>query len=144
MARRPKRIHSPDLATALRLALDQGAFAPPEACRVIRALEGWSQENLAERLGVNVKVIKSIESGNGNPRYDSLARIAAAANLRVAFVSESQSVELMDPRERAVEERQRRQADAQALASGLVSERELHERNALRIDELSFKLPSLE
>jgi len=92
---------------------------------------------------MSVKVIKAIESGNGNPSYDSLAKIAAVADLHVAFVSLARSVELMDRRARAEEERLGRQADAQALASGRVSERELHERNALRVDELSFELRSL-
>lgn len=143
MARRPKKVRDPDLAAALRFALERGSFAPAEACRVIRALEGCSQQELAEQLGMSVKVIKAIESGNGNPSYDSLAKIAAVADLHVAFVSLARSVELMDRRARAEEERLGRQADAQALASGRVSERELHERNALRVDELSFELRSL-
>jgi transcriptional regulator with XRE-family HTH domain len=131
------------LAMALRSALERGSLAPAEASRVIRALSGRSQQELAEQLGMSVKVIRSIESGKGNPSYDSLSKIASAADLRVAFVSHSRSVELMDPRVRAEEERLRRQADAKALASGRVSERELHERNALRVDELSFELRSL-
>jgi hypothetical protein len=49
----------------------------------------------------------------------------------------------MDPRARADEERLRRQADAEAIASGRVSAREMHKRNALRVDELSFELRGL-
>jgi len=143
MARRPNRIRDSDLAAALRSGLERGSFALPEASRVIRALEGRSQQEFAEQLGMSVKVIKSIESGIGNPSYDALARIAAAADLRVAFVSQSGSVELMDPRARADEERRRRLADAEAVASGRVSAREMHKRNALQVDELSFELRSL-
>lgn len=143
MAKRPKLVRDPGLAMALRSALERGSLAPAEASRVIRALNGRSQQELAEQLGMSVKVIRSIESGKGNPSYDSLAKIAAAADLRIAFVSHSRSVELMDPRVRAEEERLGRQADAKALASGRVSERELHKRNALRVDELCFELRSL-
>lgn len=143
MARKPKIVRDPDLAAALRSGLERGSFAPPEASRVIRALDGRSQQEFAEQLGMSVKVIKAIESGNGNPSYDALARIAEAAGLRVAFVRQSRAVELMDPRARADEERLRRQADAQAIAAGRVSAREMNQRNALRIDELSFELRSL-
>ena len=100
MARKPKSVRDPDLAAALRSGLERGSFAPAQASRVIRALDGRSQQEFAEQLGMSVKVIKAIESGNGNPSYAALARIAEAAGLRVAFVSESRSVELMDPRAR--------------------------------------------
>lgn len=143
MAKRPAKIRDPDLAGALRAALERGAFAPAEASRVIRALEGYSQEAFAARLGVNVKVIKALESGSGNPRYDSLQKIAEAFGLRVAFVQPAAAVELLDPDARADDERRRRLADVEALASGKVSVRALHERNALEVDDVSFELPSL-
>lgn len=143
MARRPQRVRDPDLAAALRSALERGSFAPAEASRIIRALDGRSQQEFAERLGMSVKVIRAIESGNGNPSYDSLSKIAAAADLRVVFASHSRSVEVMDPSARAEEEHLRRQAEAKALASGQVSAGELHKRNALRVDELSFELRNL-
>lgn len=143
MARKPKIVRDPDLAAALRFGLERGSFAPSQASRIIRALDGRSQQEFAGQLGVSVKVIKAIESGKGNPSYDVLARIAAAAGLRVAFVGKSRSVELMDPRVRADEERLRRQADAEAIASGRVSAREMHKRNALQVDELSFELRDL-
>ena len=141
MAKRAKRIRNPELAGVLRSALGRGELKLAQAIRVMRALEGSSQQQLAERAGIDVKVIKAIEAGRGNPNFASLDKIAAVANLRVAFVDHS-SIELMEPRARADEERQSRYEDAKALASGQVSERKLHERNALRVDELSFDLPS--
>ena len=143
MARKPRSVRDPELAAALRSGLERGFFAPQQASRVIRALDGRSPQEFAEQLGMSVKVIKAIESGIGNPSYNALARIAAAAGLRVAFVSQSRSVELMDPRARADEERLRRQTDAEAIASGRVSAREMHQRNALQVDELSFELRAL-
>jgi transcriptional regulator with XRE-family HTH domain len=142
VAKKAARVRDVDLADSLRAALRQGAFAPAEASRVIRALDGLSQEAFAARLGINAKVIKALESGSGNPRFDSLAKIADAVGLRVAFV-EAPAVELLDPDARAAEERQRRLADSEALQAGKLSARDLHERNALKVDEDDFELPSL-
>lgn len=142
MAKKPSKIRDPDLVDALRMALARGAFAPSEASRVIRAIEGYSQEALAAHLGLNVKVIKALESGNGNPRYDSLQKIAEAFGLRVAFVQPA-AVELLDSEARAKEEQRRRLADVEELASGKVSARDLHKRNALDVDGVTFELPSL-
>ena len=143
MARRAPRVRDADLADALRAALANGAFALADASRVIRALEGLSQEAFAVRLGINAKVIQALESGSGNPRYDSLAKIADAAGLRVAFVKASGVVELLDPDARAADKRRRRLADSEALLAGKVSARDLHERNALKVDEIAFELPRL-
>ena len=143
MPRVAQRIRDPEIAKALQSALERGSFAPSKACRVVRALQGHSQDDFASRLGVNVKVIKALESGKGNPRFDSLEKIAAGMGLCVAFVKPSVTVDLFDPAERAREERRRRIADAQALAIGQASERELHQRNALRVDNVDFDLPEL-
>ena len=144
MARRSRRVRDPDLADALRAALANGAFAPADASRVIRALEGLSQDAFAARLAINVRVIQALESGRGNPRYDSLAKIADAAGLHVSFVKASGVVKLLDPDARAADKRQRRLADSEALQAGKVSARALHERNAFKVDEVAFELPSLE
>jgi transcriptional regulator with XRE-family HTH domain len=132
-----------DIAEALRLALEKGFLAPAEACKVLRSLEGCSQKDFAARLGINVKVIRALESGSGSPRYDSLGKIAEPFGLRVAFVKPSVDVEIMDPDERAAEKHRRREADADALASGRMSPRELLQRNELRVGDVSFELPEL-
>ena len=143
MARRARRVRDANLADALRTALANGAFAPADASRAIRALEGLSRDAFAARIGISAKVIKVLESGGGNPRYDSLAKIADAAGLRVAFVKASGVVKLLDPDARAAEKRRRRLADSEALQAGKVSARALHERNALAVDEIAFELPRL-
>ena len=143
MARVAHKVRDPELVQALHRALEQGSFAPSKACRVVRALQGHSQADFAAHLGVSVKVIKALESGRGNPRFDSLEKIAGAMGLCVAFVKPSVSVDFLDPAERAREERRRRIADAHELASGQVSESELHRRNALRVDDVHFELPEL-
>lgn len=53
-------------------------------------------------------------------------------------------VELLDPDARAADKRRRRLADSEALQAGKVSARALHERNALKVDEIAFELPRLE
>lgn len=141
MANRPKYVADRELADALHSALNNGELQLGAAVRVIRALRGESQVDLASRAGVHVKVIKALESGRGNPGLSSLNKIAAAANLRVGLVNASY-IDLMDPDERAREERSIREEEARAIASGKLSRRELHERNALRVDEKKFDLPS--
>jgi transcriptional regulator with XRE-family HTH domain len=143
MPRVADRIENVEIVKALVAALEQGCFAPAKACRVMRALRGQSQADFAARLGVSVKVVKALESGRGNLRFDSLQKIAAAAGLRVAFVKPSVAVDLLNPAQRLEQERRRRIADAEALAAGEVSERDLHKRNALRADDVDFDLPEL-
>lgn len=143
MARQPNRIRDAEQAQALRMALERGAFSPADASRVLRALGGHSQAEFAAEVGLNLKVIRSLESGSGNPRFDSLQKIAAAFGLRVAFVKPSLSIELMDPDARAADERRRREADAEALQVGRISAHDLHRRNALQVGEVSFELPKL-
>jgi hypothetical protein len=63
--------------------------------------------------------------------------------LRVAFVKASGVVDLLDPDVRAADERRRRLADSDALQAEKISARDLHERNALKVDEVAFDLPSL-
>jgi transcriptional regulator with XRE-family HTH domain len=143
MAKASPHIRDPELAAALQSALGRGAFSPRDASRALRALGGYSQEDFAARLDLNVKVIRSLESGSGNPSYRSLEKIAEAAGLRLAFVKPGPAVGLLNPESRAADERRRRDADAHALKAAIISPRELHERNALRVDEVHFDLPKL-
>lgn len=142
MPKKAAKIQDPELADTLRAALAEGAFAPADASRVIRGLDGLSQQAFAAHLGIDEKVIKAIESGGGNPRYESLAKIADAAGLRVAFVK-APAIELLNPDARAAAKRQRRLADSAAIQAGEISARDLHERNALRVDDIAFELPIL-
>jgi transcriptional regulator with XRE-family HTH domain len=143
MARRPKRIENPEFASGLREALRRGAFAPDVACKVLRALQGKSQAEFAGELGVSIKVIKALESGRGNVGFQTLEKIASAAGLRVAFADARSGAEILDPDARAAVKQRRRASDAQNLASGNVTEAELHRRNAMQVDDLEFDLPVL-
>jgi transcriptional regulator with XRE-family HTH domain len=143
MARSARKIHDRELAQALRNALLHGALSVRDGLKVMRALEGYSQQDAAVVLGVSPKVIKAIESGRGNPSYSSLNQIASAFGLRLAFVAGEAKVGLMDSKDRLEEKQRLRSAENAQLARGEVSEAELRRRNAVRVDEIEFELPSL-
>jgi len=114
LRRRVRKIQDAELAAALRLALEQGAFSVIDALRVLRVLDGLSQEALARRTNVTRNVIKLVEAGTTNPTLRTLEKIAGTFGLRVAFVSERQPVKLFDAE--AWSEDRRKQC-AQALIS---------------------------
>lgn len=143
MAKRVKKVANEEIRRGLVSALERGSFALPDACRAIRALEGLSQAELAGHLGLDVKVIKALESGQGNPRLSSLERLAEAFGLKVALVKPRVEVGLLDPAQRAAEEHAYRVADAEAVESGYTSVRERDAENAMVIGPSSYDLPEL-
>lgn len=46
--------------------------------RVLRAEQGWTQEDLGKRLGVSRQAVNAIETGKHGPSLDLAFRIAAA------------------------------------------------------------------
>lgn len=52
--------------------------------KVLRKQQGWSQEELAERVGISTQYVSNIERGKENPTLDLLLRLAEA--LRVVPV----------------------------------------------------------
>lgn len=129
-------------AEFVRSLLAEGALPLPDACKAIRLIQGLSQEEFARRSGVNRKVVKDLERGQGNPRWESLQRIGRAAGLRVAFLSDAGVVGLLDPRKRLAEEKARRAADSAALQRGL-SAKKLHARNAMSLGGINLRLPKI-
>jgi transcriptional regulator with XRE-family HTH domain len=125
----------------LKTALDAGAFRLGAGCRLLRQLHGLSQADLAAMLGVNLKVIKALESGNGNPGFASIEKIAEAFGLAVVFVKKDTVAEILDGEARAREKARSREADAVALAAGKLSEQQLNAKNALNIERRGFRLP---
>src|ERR1700693_814125 len=125
----------------LKAALDTGAFRLGAGCRLLRQLHGLSQADLAAMLGVNLKVIKALESGNGNPGLASIEKIAETFGLAVVFVKKDTVAEILDGKARAQEKPQSGEADAEALAAGRLSENELNTKNALKIRRMEFKIP---
>ena len=116
----------------LKAALEAGAFSPGAGCRLLRQLHGLSQADLAAMLGVNIKVIKALESGKGNPGFASIEKIAEAFGLAVVFVKKGAVAEILDGRARVREKVRSREADAEALTAGRLSEQELNAKNAIK------------
>ncbi len=102
----------------LKAALDAGAFRLGAGCRLLRRIHGLSQADLAAMLGVNLKVIKALESGKGNPGLASIDKIAEAFGLAVVFVKKDTVAEILDGKARTREKARSREADAVALAAG--------------------------
>jgi transcriptional regulator with XRE-family HTH domain len=126
----------------IRSLLAEGALPLPDACKAIRLIQGLSQEEFARRSGVNRKVVKDLERGQGNPRWESLQRIGRAAGLRVAFLPNDGVVGLLEPKKRLAEEEARRAADVAALERG-ASAKELHARNAMSLGGINLRLPKI-
>ena len=129
-------------AEFVRGLLAQGALPLPDACKAIRLVQGLSQDEFARRSGVNRKVVKDLERGRGNPRWESLQRIGRAAGFRVAFLPDEGVVRLLEPRKRLAEEQVQRAEDSAALEQGL-SPRELHARNAMSLGGVKLRLPKI-
>ena len=92
-------------------------------------------------LGLNLKVIKALESGKGNPGFASIEKIAEAFGLAVVFVKKDTVAEILDGEVRAREKARSREADAVAFAAGKLSEQQLNAKNALKIRRMGFKIP---
>ncbi|MHA7963729.1 helix-turn-helix transcriptional regulator [Paenibacillus sp. CAU 1782] len=61
----------------------------------LRALNGWTQENLSEQVGVSRQTIISIENGRYNPSLELAYKIAKAFHCKIedVFIFEEGSEE---------------------------------------------------
>jgi putative transcriptional regulator len=59
--------------------------------RVLRAERGWSQQDLAERIGVSRQSVNAIETGRYDPSLPLAFRIAELFGLAIEAVFESPS-----------------------------------------------------
>jgi transcriptional regulator with XRE-family HTH domain len=140
MARRSKvEAMDPKRREDLKSALAAGAFRVGAGARLLRQIHGLSQADLAAMLAVNLKVIKSLESGVGNPGFASIEKLAEAFGLAVVFAKKDAVAEVLDGAARAEEKARSRAADVQALAAGQISEHELNANNALKMGRSGSK-----
>lgn len=126
----------------LREAISMG-MSLPEACKAARAIEGLSQQAFAELVGLSSRVIKDLERGKGNPRLDSLEKIADAVGLQVMFAKPAARVSMLDSkkhRESEAAARSQRLRQAGASARGA---HKAHEANAVNFQGVSYSLPSI-
>lgn len=57
----------------------------PEACRRMRKTAGMTQPDFAKMLGIAPRSYADIERGQGNPRLDTLDKIARIFGFQVVF-----------------------------------------------------------
>lgn len=50
-----------------------------------RSLLGLTQQDLADYTGLSVRIIKSVESGKGNPSLSTLGKIAEILGLEIVL-----------------------------------------------------------
>ncbi len=66
--------------------LAAGEVTLGEAVRLMRLAVGMTQANYAKMVGVDIRVLIDVEKGQGNPRLDSLEKIARPYGLAVSLV----------------------------------------------------------
>ena len=143
MRRRVRKIQDADLAAALRHGLEQGAFSVIDAIRVLRYLDGLSQEALARRTSVTRNVIKSVEAGLTNPTLSTLEKIAGTFGLRVAFVSGRQPMQLFDAEAWSTDRRRQREATSILPIAGTVRVSDRTQNDSVEPSKFGYALQSL-
>ena len=143
MPRSASKLEDPALVDVLRHALHTGALGLADACRYMRACDGLTQAQFAQRVGVSAKVIKEIEGGKGNPTLASLKRVASSMGLNVAFVRPQATVKLKGGSQRAARQAKLRHAELRAVTQGKLTLKQRHRANALRGRDFTTELPKL-
>lgn len=89
MDKRRKHI-DPDMERKLRESLYEDvrkqALGLSEAVRRMRRISRLTQEEFARHRGISLPTLKQIESGKGNPKVETLNRIAEIFGLELGFV----------------------------------------------------------
>ena len=65
--------------------------------RVLRAERGWSQAELAERIGVSRQAVNALETDKHDPSLGLAFRIAAVFDLAVEDIFENQHRKELEP-----------------------------------------------
>lgn len=64
----------------------------PNKLKSLRALRGWSQEELAKKIGSSRSAIGNYEQGTREPSFEDLEAIADAFNCSIAWLIEEDHV----------------------------------------------------
>src|SRR3546814_1098249 len=90
MPTKPRRSRDLERARALRDQFNADLYACcldlGQAVKRIREVGGLSQEQFAHHRGLSPLTLKRIETGKGNPTFETLNRIGGIFGLRVGFV----------------------------------------------------------
>ncbi|MEI6703940.1 MAG: helix-turn-helix transcriptional regulator [Deltaproteobacteria bacterium] len=63
-----------------------GEYTLGEAVRIMRLAAGLTQKQYATMTGVDIRVLAGIERGEGNPRLDTLEKLAQPYGFVVSFI----------------------------------------------------------
>jgi DNA-binding XRE family transcriptional regulator len=66
--------------------LAAGELTLGEAVKLMRLAVGMTQAQYAKMVGVDIRVLIAVEKGQGNPRLDSLEKIARPYGLAVSLI----------------------------------------------------------
>ena len=66
--------------------LASGAITMGEGIRLMRLSVGMTQAQYAEMAGVDIRILAAIEKGEGNPRLDTLQKLAKPYGFTISFV----------------------------------------------------------
>ena len=66
--------------------IQAGRLPLGEATRRMRKIVGMTQPEYARLIGIAPRVLMDLERGHGNPRLDTLEKLAKPFGLRVGFV----------------------------------------------------------
>jgi len=86
-----KTVASVRLRESLYEDIQAGRLTLGEATRCMRKIVGMTQPEYARLIGIAPRVLMDIERGHGNPRLNTLEKLAKPFGLRVGFVAASES-----------------------------------------------------
>jgi len=71
--------------------LAAGEVSLGDAVRLMRLAVGMTQAQYAQLVGVDIRVLAAVEKGRGNPRLDTLEKLASPYGLRVSFTRQART-----------------------------------------------------
>ncbi len=75
-----------DVRENIAAKLAAGELTLGEAVRLMRLAAGKTQAQYARMVNIDIRVLADIEKGQGNPRLDTLEKLAKPYGLMVSFV----------------------------------------------------------
>ena len=87
-----------EIAASVRLReslyedIHAGRLSLGETTRRMRKIVGMTQPEYARLIGIAPRVLMDIERGHGNPRLNTLEKLAKPFGLRVCFVAGGESI----------------------------------------------------
>ena len=86
-----KTVASVRLREALYEDIRAGRLSLAEATRRMRKIVGMTQPEYARLIGIAPRVLMDIERGHGNPRLNTLEKLAKPFGLTVGFIAARES-----------------------------------------------------